>query len=320
MRVATGIIGKDLTINNITEFIVDRKLLISSQGGSLFEGWAIHDLIKGKVDEVGVVGVCASAATIIMLAAPIRWGTPNSRYLIHNPYTDVSGDAAMMQKTADDLMNEQKILLSKYTEITGINSDRLQAVMSNEIYLTPEEALSINLINLIKPEIMDLKEVTEKMGTFEKLLSKIKNYIIKNIIKQDVNGNELDFGDITDDSQIVIGVMATVNGTPANGKYTLADGTIYVFEAGKLTEIMPPIEDKTKELTAENETLKSENTALKSEIENLKNSHNAFKAETQKEITNISNEFQAFKKAFSKGTVDANKPAETITVNRKTYK
>jgi ATP-dependent protease ClpP protease subunit len=323
MRIASGIIGRDLTINNITDFIVDRKLLLSSPGGSLYEGWAIHDLIKGKVDEIGVVGVCASAATIILLAAPIRWGTMNSRFLIHNPYTDVSGDANMMQKTANDLLNEQKILLSKYTEITGINSDRLQSVMSNEIYLTPDEAKTLNLINLIKSEIMDLSQVETKLNVFEKMLNKIKNFIIKNMIVQDVNGKELDFGeDITDASQIVVGVTATVEGNPADGKYVIGDGTQYVFESGKLTEIIMPTEDKANELTAENEALKTENSTLKTEIENLKKSHDEYRAKVETEIKNISTEFINFKKSFSKGSVDANIPPKEneVTVVRKAYK
>jgi ATP-dependent protease ClpP protease subunit len=319
MIIATGIIGKDITINNITNYIIDRKLLISSPGGSLYEGWAIHDLLKGKVDEIQAVGVCASAAISVLLAAPIRSGTPNSRFLIHNPYIDTfGGDAQKMQQMATDLQIEQDVLVKRYSEITGIEEERFKNVMVKEVYLLPEEAINLKLITKINPEIMNIDEKIEKrFNVFEQILNRVKKAIIKNSVFEDVDGNELDFGDkVTEKEQIVIGVTATVNGTPAEGKYVMADGVTYVFEGGKLTEVIAPIEDKTKELEAENEKLKTENEAQKNEIENLKKAFNDFKNKAETELKNVSDEFIKFRKSFSNEKIEDQKLNPKISTKK----
>jgi ATP-dependent Clp protease, protease subunit len=317
MKIAYGIVGKDLTVNNITDYISNRKLLISSPGGSLYEGWAIHDFLKGKVDEIGVVGVCASAATIIMLAAPMRWGTPNSRYLIHNPWTSIEGDSKSMEQTALDLKIEQENLLKRYVECTGINHERLQELMNKSIYLTPDEALNINLIHNIKSEIMDLKKMEEKMNFLEKTIFALKKFFVKNIVVQDVNGKELDFGEqITDNSQIDIGMSATVEGSPAEGKYVMPDGTTLVFEAGKITEIIPAsgeLEAIKKELESE----KKQNMELKNKLILLVKENSDIKNSYENKINKLAEEFSAFKNEFSQGKTSVNTPTITEPVKKR---
>ena len=91
-----GEIGNEITLaemQGLTEFV------INSPGGSLFEGLAMYDLIKNTGVEVGVIGIAASAATLPLIASKTRWGTPNSRYLIHNPWNMAIGDSKDIQKT-----------------------------------------------------------------------------------------------------------------------------------------------------------------------------------------------------------------------------
>jgi ATP-dependent Clp protease protease subunit len=82
-KILEGEIGWDIALNDVAN---KDKFIINSYGGDLDAGYAIHDYLKtNKNSEVGVMGVCASSATLILLGASKRWGTKNSQFLIHNP-------------------------------------------------------------------------------------------------------------------------------------------------------------------------------------------------------------------------------------------
>jgi hypothetical protein len=216
-----------------------------------------------------------------------------------------------------DLKIEQENLLKRYVECTGINHERLQELMNKSIYLTPDEALNINLIHNIKSEIMDLKKMEEKMNFLEKTIFALKKFFVKNIVVQDVNGKELDFGEqITDNSQIDIGMSATVEGSPAEGKYVMPDGTTLVFEAGKITEIIPAsgeLEAIKKELESE----KKQNMELKNKLILLVKENSDIKNSYENKINKLAEEFSAFKNEFSQGKTSVNTPTITEPVKKR---
>jgi|GEM_PF-1350646 len=51
------------------------------------------------------------------------------------------------------------------------------------------------------------------------------------------DAGELNFYELGEDDAVSVGDVATLNGEPADGEITTADGTVYVFESGKLVEI-----------------------------------------------------------------------------------
>ena len=318
MRIAFGIIGKDLTVNNISDYIFERKLLISSSGGSLFDGWAIHDFLKGKVDEIGVVGVCASAATLILLAAPIRWATPNARILIHNPYTGIEGDATAVQQVANDLKIEQTILLKRYVEMTGVDELRLQTLMNKNIFLTPEEAMNINLISKIKPQI-DNMEQKQKFGIIQNTFRAVSKLLgISNLVLSDINGNELDFGsEVADLSQLKKGSQISVNGSPAQGIYIMPDGMTIECDKGIVIDVYDtpapeeiPANKQAAEANAKNVILSAEIAKLKAEKLAVETEFLEFKAKTTGEFLALKNDFNSFKGEFSNSKPIANVPTE----------
>ena len=87
-QILEGEIGYDITLSSLEG---KDSVLINSPGGSLFEGLAMYDYVAGNDIEVGVIGVSASAATLPLIASSKAWGTPNSRYLIHNPWSMAIG-------------------------------------------------------------------------------------------------------------------------------------------------------------------------------------------------------------------------------------
>lgn len=321
MKIISGIVGDSITIKSVFEILgEDKEFILSSEGGDLWEGWAIHDLLKDKIDTIEAAGFVASSGIQILLSAKNRIGHENSRYLIHNPWNFAAGDVNAHQKNVNDLKKETDILINKYVEISGKEYDFIKNLMQEERVLMPEEALQLNIITKIKKADMTEKkdETKEKLNLIETALNKIMNLVNprpKNIVVTDVNGVELDFGE----NEIQIGATATANGEAANGEYVIADGRTLIFENGTLTEI--------REATAETEALKTENATLKSEIENLKNqltSKNTeienFKKETATQIQNITKEFTEFKTKFSKQeNVPSNTPIDKQNKETKSF-
>lgn len=321
MKIISGFVGDSITVKSIFEDLgEDKEFVLSTPGGDLWEGWAIHDLLKNKIETIEAVGLVASSGVQILLAAKNRIGYENSRYLIHNPWNLAAGDVNAHQKNVDDLKKETDILINKYIEISGKDYDFIKNLMQEERVLMPDEALQLNIITKIKKADMTEKkdETKEKLNLIETALNKIMNLVspkIKNMIVTDVNGVELDFGE----NEIQVGATATASGEAANGEFVIADGRTLVFENGTLTEI--------KEPAAETEALKTENATLKTEIENLKNQLTEktnelqnFKTETTLQIQNISTEFSDFKAKFSnQKTVIENTPQTVTQTENKSF-
>ena len=118
---------------------------IHSNGGSVFEGFAIHDFLvnTGKKVTTIVEGLCCSIATVIFMAGTERKLTENSRFLIHNPWGNGEGDAAYFRQYANELQNEQARLLNFYKQQTGASTQLLQSFMTAEKLMSPQQALDL---------------------------------------------------------------------------------------------------------------------------------------------------------------------------------
>jgi ATP-dependent Clp protease, protease subunit len=133
---------------------------IKSNGGDVFEAFAIHDEIKAMKSRVTakIVGNSASAATIIAAAADRVQITENSRYLVHNAHTFVEGNKEQIGSVYDQLESIDNQILGIYVKRTGKNSDLLANLMSEERWMTAQEALEWGFVDEIieyKPKIQN---------------------------------------------------------------------------------------------------------------------------------------------------------------------
>ena len=322
-----GDIGWEININAVINATLngERSLSISSNGGSLYEGWGIHDYIKANdiVDSIVCYGMVASSATIVMAAAKNRIGSPNSQYVIHNPWTMAVGDAERMAKVAGELQADQERLINFYVGLTGKEYDYIKNLLAEERPLTANEALELGLITeIINFENMaDEKKMTEALNKFEtSLLSKIQNLFkgsgVKNMVVQSTSGEELEFdAGVETSEQIVVGGGLKSNGEPANGEFVLADGTKVKAENGIITEVTPkPLGGEDAEMDA----LKTELEATKAQLTEAQNklATELSKAENltkelntaRNAIGEIQNEFKDFKNQFVDEKIPGNIP------------
>lgn len=137
----------------------DITLNISSPGGNVTDGLAMYDMIEayeGNVTTLGF-GLVASIASIVMLAGKRVKMTPNSFFMIHNPWTMAIGDSEELMANAELLAKMEKKLqdiyvakLKKSEKYSGNIALKVKRMMDAETWLTAQEALEIGFIDEIQ--------------------------------------------------------------------------------------------------------------------------------------------------------------------------
>jgi ATP-dependent Clp protease protease subunit len=119
------------------------KILLNSPGGDAFEGLAVQSLLRrhGARIEVEVVGLAASAASIIAMAGDSITMHEGSLMMIHEPWTFAVGDAAEMRTTADFLDKVNSSGLDVYTRRTGRQRSDVAELVAAETWMTAHEAV-----------------------------------------------------------------------------------------------------------------------------------------------------------------------------------
>lgn len=119
-------------------------LHINSPGGSVFDGTAIYNLLKGHKATVTtyIDGLAASMGSVIAMAGDRIVMPENALMMIHNPWGGAVGDAAELRKQAEVLDKVKASLLSVYTSRTGLSEDDVSAIMDAETWYTGTEALA----------------------------------------------------------------------------------------------------------------------------------------------------------------------------------
>lgn len=119
------------------------RLVINSPGGEVHEGVAIYSLLiaDARPVEAHVIGLAASMASIVLLAADTRILHTGSMVMIHEPslwYT--GGKAHKLQGDVNRLLATTASMLDIYVERTGQDRAALEALMADETWLVAEDA------------------------------------------------------------------------------------------------------------------------------------------------------------------------------------
>jgi len=312
----------------------DIHLRINSEGGDVFEGWAIHDYLLGlqktKNITAKVEGIVASITTVIIGALPKDnvSGTKNSTGYIHNPFWTPNApqpmEAHQLEKLAGDLKLEQEKIYDFYKKRLTASATEILELMTNEIKLTADKMVEIGLIGSIenaltpsfrnqlpikaqiKNEIMNKELSKEDKNWIEKKFSSIMNLLkgtIKNMVVELADGTQI-FVE-TEDGEfegkrafIMVDGNMTDEAAP-NGEHALSDGRIIVVEDGIVTEV--------KEAT-DVEALKAELETAKAQAEQYRNEMEAAAGtitEMEAKIEAATKEFNTFKSQILNGKFEA---------------
>jgi len=283
-------VGKDVDTVNIH---------ISSQGGQVFEGYAIHNRIlelrrQGVKVIAKIEGLCASIATFIALGADRIEMAPAAIWMIHNPFNQVIGDSATMEKESKRLRRIEDQLVQAYVDKTGRSPEEIRELMKEEAEMGAKEARRFGFIDSISktPEPVarwdkgdfnfnDMSEEKEKVSNeFEKELEKmissyetrIKALEEKSGLKAEVKLDLADGGSVyvdSEDGEIEgksVYTDESMSEPAPDGVHALEDGRQITVASGVVESVSEAAEDKEGEEVAELEAKLAEQEAYNKEL------------------------------------------------------
>ena len=129
------------------------QVLLSTYGGSVYDGLALYDAIKASKTKVDVIigGKSMSMGTIIMLGSETRKAYRNTTFMIHEMSTGFLGKIKDMEDDLDESKRLQKVLWYIITSETKITKKQLNELYEKkkDWFITAEEALELGLITEI---------------------------------------------------------------------------------------------------------------------------------------------------------------------------
>ncbi|MFJ6211664.1 head maturation protease, ClpP-related [Lysinibacillus sp. NPDC092081] len=145
-----GVINKQLESAKKTRS-TKVNVLINSGGGSVFSASEIYTALKSFSGEVivQIVGVAASAASVIAMAGTHVEMSPTAQLMIHNASVSVHGDYREMDHTSGFLQNINKSIMNAYTAKTGLGETKLKAMMDKETWMNAQKAKELGFIDTI---------------------------------------------------------------------------------------------------------------------------------------------------------------------------
>lgn len=128
-------------------------LLLSSPGGHVESGDAIHDMIRFVRAPVTIIGTgwVASAGTHIYLAVPKerRLALPNTRFMIHQPAGGAGGQASDIAIQAKEIIRARERIAGVIARETGQPLERVRVDIERDFWMSTQEAIDYGLVSRV---------------------------------------------------------------------------------------------------------------------------------------------------------------------------
>lgn len=127
------------------------EVIINSGGGDAFAGSEIYTALKSYSGNVTtkIVGIAASAASVIAMAGDKVVMSPTAQMMIHNVSSRASGDYRDMTHSAEVLKNANDTIANAYRLKSGLSQEKFLALMDAETWMTAQQAKENKLIDEI---------------------------------------------------------------------------------------------------------------------------------------------------------------------------
>ena len=145
---------------------------INSYGGEVAEGLAIYNALKRHKAKVTTYcdGFGCSIASVIFMAGNERIMSSSSLLMIHNAWTRASGNANDFRKEADNLDAITQASVNAYMEKINVTEEELKAMLDEEKWLKPQEALDMGFATVISGTDVSSKP---SQSAFETIMQKV---------------------------------------------------------------------------------------------------------------------------------------------------
>lgn len=153
--------GKDVVVN------------INSPGGDFFDGLAMHTMLSeydGGVT-VKVVGLAASAASMIAMAGDEIFIAESGLIMIHNAWSCTCGNKNDFRESADILDRFDESMSKLYIKKTGMKAAEILSMMDDETWMDGADAVAKGFATKIlgSKEVVEDETKSEYNATLRKL-------------------------------------------------------------------------------------------------------------------------------------------------------
>lgn len=123
----------------------DVTVYINSPGGDVFAGAAMYAALMDHPHRVTVkiMGIAASAASVVAMAGDEVLISPVGYLMIHDPWSIVAGNARELEKEAQVLREIGEGILSAYQKKTGLPTEQLEQLLREETYMNAQSAIEL---------------------------------------------------------------------------------------------------------------------------------------------------------------------------------
>lgn len=157
--------GQDLVVN------------INSYGGEVFEAVGIASLFASyKGAKVfNILGICASAATMLFNATDVVNVASGAMIMYHKPLQAIFGNANDFRKTIEVLDKiENENIVRNLIARTGKQDNEIRELISNEWWLTSDEAINTLKFTTKGNTAVFNKEKTKQLDIYKNFIEKRK--------------------------------------------------------------------------------------------------------------------------------------------------
>ena len=150
--VANDVMAQLLTLESMDP---DRDIMmyINSPGGSFTALTAIYDTMQFVRPDIMTIclGQAASAAAILLAGGTKgkRMALPNSRILIHQPYSEGGGQASDIELQAKEILRMRELLEVMLERHSTKSKEQISADIERDKILTSQEAVEYGLIDQV---------------------------------------------------------------------------------------------------------------------------------------------------------------------------
>lgn len=126
-------------------------VVINSPGGDMFEGLAIYNILREHKAQITVkiVGIAASAASVIAMAGDEIQISRAGFLMIHNAWVVAGGNRHDMREVADWLEPFDEAMAGVYAARSGLDEAAIAAMMDAETYLNGQQAIDKGLADAL---------------------------------------------------------------------------------------------------------------------------------------------------------------------------
>lgn len=136
------------------------RVMITSQGGHVDSGFAIHDMLRFIESPITTIGAgwVASIAVPILFGAPKerRFSLPHTRFLLHQPTGGAGGQASDIRIEAEEILKVRERLNGLIADETGQDVERVAKDSDRNFWMDAVEAQAYGLVCQVVTRATDI--------------------------------------------------------------------------------------------------------------------------------------------------------------------